>query len=134
MLPLFLAATAIGILRVWLTGQFQFAFAPVAVIPIWLMLRLQTPRSGMKVTSIRSTPGAVVLLWFMAATLISMVFLVAIDIYVFKHSFRSPLEPYHAALFAPPFIMMFTGAFRADRIARTKKSTEGARVDDEESA
>ena len=131
MLPLFLAATAIGVLRVWQTGQFQFALAPVAVIPVWLMLRVQTPRDGMRVTTIRSTPGAVVLLWFMAGTLISMALLFALDIYGFEHPFRAPLEPYHAALFAPPFIIMFTGAFWADRIAKSKKSKEGARVDDE---
>lgn len=124
MLPLFLAAAAIGILRVWQTSQFQFALTPVAIIPIWLMLRQQTPRDGMRVTTIRSTPGAVVLLWFMAATLISMVLLFALDIYVFRHSFRAPLEPYHAALFAPPFIIMFTGAFWADRIAKAKKTTD----------
>ncbi len=124
MLPLFLASTAIGILRVWQTGQFRFAFAPVAVIPIWLMLRLQTPRNGMEVKSIRSTPGAVILLWFMAATLLSMVLLIAIDIYVFKHPFRAPLEPYHAALFSPPFIIMFTGVYWADRIAKAKKGTD----------
>ena len=124
MLPLFLAATAITVLRVWQTGQFQLALAPVAVIPIWLMLRLQTPSDGMRVTTIRSTPGAVVLLWFMAATLISMALLVALDIYVFGHPFRAPLEPYHAALFAPPFIVMFTGAFWADRIAKRKKAKD----------
>jgi hypothetical protein len=124
MLPLFLAAAVIGILRVWQTGQFQFAFAQVPVILFWLMLRLQTPRNGMEVTSIRSTPGAVVLLWFMAATLISMALAVAIDIYVFKHPFRSPLEPYHAALFAPSFLIMFTGVFWADRIAKANKDTD----------
>lgn len=134
MLPLFLAAMAIGALRVWQTGHFQFALAPVAVIPIWLMLHLQTPRDGMRVTTIRSTPGAVVLLWFMAATLISAVLLMALDIYAFGHPFRAPLEPYHAALYAPPFIIMFTGAIWADRIAKAGKATDCPHDDDEDSA
>lgn len=122
MLPLFLAVAAIGISQVWQTGQLRFALAPVAVVPLWLMLRPQTPPDGMPVTTIRSTPGAVVLLWFMAATLISMALLLAFDVYVIGHPFRAPLEPYHAALFAPPLIIMFTGAFWADRIAKEKKA------------
>ena len=134
MLPLLIGAAAIGIFRVLQTGQLQFALAPAAVIPIWLMLRLQTPRDGMRVTTIRSTPGAVVLLWFMAATLISMALLFALDLYVFGHPFRAPLEPYHAALFVPPFIIMFTGAFWADRIAKTKKATDCKHDDEEDSA
>ena len=131
---LFLAAAAIGILRVWQTGQLRFALAPVAVVPIWLILHLQTPRDGRQVTTIRSTPGAVVLLWFMAATLISMALLFALDIYVIGHPFRAPLEPYHAALFAPPFIIMFTGAFWADRIAKAKKTTDCTHDGEEDSA
>lgn len=122
MLPLFLAAAAIGILQIWQTGQLRFALNPIVVVPIWLMLRLQTPREGMQVTTIRSTPGTVVLLWFMAATLISMALLLAFDVYIIGHPFHAPLEPYHAALFAPSFIIMFTGVFWADRISREKKA------------
>jgi hypothetical protein len=134
MVPLFLGAVAIGIVRVWQTGQLQFALIPIAVIPIWLMLRLHTPRDGMRVTTIRGTPGAVVLLWFMAATLISMALLFAVDIYVFGHPFRAPLEPYHGALFTPPFIIMFTGAFWADRIAKAQKVTDCEHEDEEHGA
>ena len=115
-------------------GNGPIALTPIAVIPIWLMFRLKTPRDGMRVTTIRSTPGVVVLLWFMAATLISMALLFALDIYVFGHPFRAPLEPYHAALFAPPFIIMFTGAFWADRIAKSKKAIDCKHDDEEYSA
>jgi hypothetical protein len=135
MFPAFLAAAAIGILRVWQTGQLESALAPVAVIPLWLMLRLRTPRDGMQVTTIRSTPGAVVLLWFMAAALISMALFSALDIYVFGHQFRAPLEPYHAALFAPPFIIIFAGAFwAADRIAKAKNALDCTHNNEENSS
>jgi hypothetical protein len=127
MLLIFLAVAAIGAFRAWQSGQVLIAFAPVAVIPLWLMLRLQTPRDGMRVTTIRSTPGAVVLLWFMAATIISMAILFALDIYVLGHPFRAPLEPYHAGLFAPPFMIMFGGAYWADRIAKAKESADSTR-------
>ena len=40
MVPLFLGAGAIGILRVWQTGQLRFALTPIGIIPMWLMLRL----------------------------------------------------------------------------------------------
>lgn len=115
MLPLFVAAIFIGAFLVWQTGQLRFAAAPILVLPIWAMLRFQTPRDGMSVTTIRSTPGAVVLLWFMAATIVLFGLILAFDVYVLGHPFRAPLERYHALLFAPPFIVMFTGAFWADR-------------------
>lgn len=122
MSPLFLGASAIGFVRVWQTGQWPFALAPIAVIPLWLALRLQTPRDGMPVKTIRSTPGAVVMLWFAAAALISMAILYAIDLYILHHSLRGPLELHHAALYALPFLIILTGAYWADRIKRTKKA------------
>ena len=103
---------------------------PTLRAPSGMMLRLTTPREGMRVTTIRSTPGAVVMLWFAAATLILAAILCAIDIYVLHHRFRDPLELYHAALFAPPFIIMFTGAFLADRIAKAQKSKNAPDEDD----
>ncbi len=133
MVPLFLGAVAIAIVRVWQTGQIRFAFIPLAVMPIWLMLRLQTPRDGIPATTIRSTPGAGVLLWFMAATLISMAILFAVDIYVFRHPFRAPLEPYHAALFLPPVIIMLIGALWSGRVAKTHRTVASQRDDDEHS-
>lgn len=131
MLPLLAGVAVIGSLRVWQTGQLQFALAPLAVIPLWLMLRLQTPRDGLRVTTIRSTPGAVVLLWFMAASVVTMGLLVVLDIVYLGHPLHAPLEPYHALLFAPPFVIMFAGVFRADRIARREKAA-GCGDDDEE--
>lgn len=129
MAPLFFAAAAIGIVRAFQTGQLGFTLMPLAVIPLWLMLRLQTPRDGMVVTTIRSTPGAIVMLWFALASLISMTVLFLIDIHVFGHPFRAPLEPYHALLFAPPFIILFTGAFLADRIQNKHKQTNNGDQD-----
>ncbi|MEI8022057.1 MAG: hypothetical protein WCH39_27860 [Schlesneria sp.] len=133
MIPLFLGAAAIGIVRFWQTGQLKFALTPIAVIPFWMMLRRHTPREGMRVSTIQSTPGAVVLLWFVAASMISMALLFVVDIYVFGHPFRAPLKPYHAALFAPPFVIMLTGGFWADRIAKSKKTSASQRDDDEHS-
>jgi hypothetical protein len=131
MMPAFLGAVTIGILRFWQTGQLQDALSPIAVIPIWLMLRLYTPRDGMPVTTIRSTPGAVVLLWSIAAMLISTALLFAFDHFVFGRPFHAPLEPYHAVLYAPPFIIIFAGAFWADRIAKAQRAS-ARRSDTEE--
>lgn len=133
MIPLFLGAAAIGVVQFRQTGQLKFALTPLAVIPFWMMLHRQTPHDGLHVTTIRSTPGAVILLWFVAASLISMALLFAVDIYVFGHSFRAPLKPYHAALFAPPFIIMLTGGFWADQIAKGQKTSASQRDDDEHS-
>jgi hypothetical protein len=111
-----------------------FTVAPMAIIPLWLVLRLQTPRDGLHVTTIRAAPGAVALLSFMAAALITMTLLCALDMYVFGRPFRAPLEPYHAALFAPPFIIMFAGACRADRIAKAQKAGHGVKGEDPHAA
>jgi hypothetical protein len=130
MVPLFLGAAVIGSVLVWQTGQLHFSLAPIAVVPLWMLLRLQTPRGGMRVATIRSTPGAVVMLWFVGAALISMAILFAIDVYIFRHPYRAPLEPYHAAILAPPFLIMFTGAYWADRIAKAQRSKDSPDEDD----
>lgn len=116
-----LVAGVIGIPAAWLTGQFSPVLMPVVFLPAWLWLRFSTPRAGIEIPTIRSTPGAIILLWFMAGTLISMVALFAIDVSIFGRSLRAPLEPYQAILYLPPFIIMFTGAFWADRIAKAHK-------------
>ena len=124
MLPLFIASVCIAAILVWQTGELRFSALPIGVIPLWLMLRLKTPPDGMAVTTIRSTPGAVVLLWFMAATLVVGAIAVAIDVYIIGHSFHTPLEPYHAILFAPPFVIMFTGAYFADRLQKSARERD----------
>ena len=122
MLPLFVAMILFGAFSVWKTGQLRFAAAPLGVLPLWAMLRFLTPRVGMKTSTIRSTPGAVVMLWFSGAGILLAGALVAVDIYLIGHPFRAPLEPYHAILFTPPFILIFAGAYRADRIANSKRN------------
>ena len=129
MLPLFLAVAAIGVVRAIQSGQLRFTLLPVVVIPICLMLRLQTPRDGMPASTVRSTPGAIVMLWFAIAALSSMTILLVIDSYIFEHPFRTRLKLYHALLFAPPFIIMFVGAFFADRIQKQHKLENGVLQD-----
>lgn len=125
MLPLFLAVAGIGLVRTIQSGQLRYALLPAVVMPIWLMLRLQTPRDGRLTSTVRSTPGAIVMLGFAFAAMLSMSILFIIDIYVIGHPFRSQLEPYHVLLFAPPFIIMFVGAFLAERVRKQHKLSAG---------
>lgn len=121
MLPLLLAVAGIGLLCTIQSGQLRYALFPAVVMPIWLMLRLQTPRDGRLASTVQSTPGTIVVLGFAFAAMLSMSILFIIDIYVFGHPFRSQLEPYHVLLFAPPFIIMFVAAFLADRVRKQHK-------------
>ncbi|MEM6799441.1 MAG: hypothetical protein AAF589_07995 [Planctomycetota bacterium] len=52
--------------------------------------------------------------------------LVAIDTYLLGHPMHEPLELYHAALYLPPFVLLFVGAFLSDR----QKVKEDAKSDD----
>ena len=83
MLALLIATIGIAVAMVALTGELRFALSPVGVLPLWAVLHFRTPRNGMAVTTIRSTPGAVTMLWFCGATLVLMAALFAIDVYVF---------------------------------------------------
>ena len=123
MIAFLVATIVISAVLVSLTGQLRFVLSPLGVLPLWAVLRFQTPRDGMAVTTIRSTPGAVVLLWFSAATIVVTIIVTVIDIYLLGHPFYAPLEPYHAILFAPSFIVMFTGAFWASRIEKQSRDS-----------
>jgi hypothetical protein len=115
MIPAVIVAAAIGSVLVFMSGQLRFAITPLIVIALWLMLRLLTPPDGMTVTTICSTPGAIVLLWHLLAALISMIVLIVIDIHIFGHPFRAPLEPHHTLIFTPPLIIALTGVFFSER-------------------
>lgn len=117
-LPFFLVAICIGAFLVWQTGQLRFAVSPLGVLPLWLMLRFRTPSEGIPVTTIRSTPGAVVMLWCCGVALVSFAALLLVDIYLFRHPFRAPLKPYHFLLFSPPFVIMIGGGFVVERIQK----------------
>ena len=130
LLALFLGALLIAILNVWLTGRFQFLFAPVVVaIPLWLILRMQTPREGLRALRLQSRPGLRVLIWFEFAALALAILLLVLDSYVFGHPITAPLKPYHAVLHAPPFIIMFIGVYLSGRIAKSNQVNDSA--DDE---
>ena len=124
MIPLFLAAIAFAAFLVWQTGQLRFAAAPLGVLPLWSMLRFQIPRDGMAVTTIRSTPGAVIMLWFCSATIILMGVLFAIDIYVLGHPFHAPLKLYHLFMFGPLFVLLLVGAFFAERASKATRNQD----------
>jgi len=121
MLPLFVAAAIVGGFTAWQTGRVRFVVAPFAVLPLWMTLRFQTPADGMEVTTIRSTPGATAMLWCCAAAIVLFAGLLAIDICLFGHPFRAPLEPYHFLLFSPPFMIMIGGGFVVDRIQKAMR-------------
>jgi hypothetical protein len=124
MMPLFVASFFLGGYTAWRTGQPRFYAAPFPVLLMWVMLRFTTPREGMAVTTIRSTPGAVVMLSFCAAAMLLMVTLSLVDIYVLDHPMDATLEPYHVLLYAPPFIVMLSGACWADRIAKAARARD----------
>jgi|694.fasta_scaffold22620_4 hypothetical protein len=116
--PLFLAATVIGIIRACQTQLWQFVFMPVTIIPLWLMLYLTTPKNGMRVKTIRATPGVSSLLCLMASVLVMLALVVAIDIYIFGQSLQDPLQAYHAILFAPPVLTLIIAVLWVSRIQR----------------
>ena len=122
--PVFIVAIAVGVFLVWQTGQLRFAVSPICVLPLWIMLRLKTPREGLHVSTIRSTPGAVTMLWCCGAALALSGILVAIDIYWLGHAFRDPLEPYHALMFSPPFIVMILGPLVIEKLRRSRGNPE----------
>lgn len=119
---LFIASLLIGVISVWQTGHLRFAAAPLATLPVWAGLRYLTPRAGIEAPTIRSTPGVVVMLWFFGAAILLTGTLFAVDIYLLGHPFHEPLELYHAILIAPSFILLFAGAFWADRNAKSKRN------------
>lgn len=124
LLPTFVASICIVPFTIWQTGQLRFAASPLGVLSFWVMLRILTPREGAAAPTIRSTPGAVVMLWFFAAAILLSAVLLTVDFYLFDHPFSAPLEAYHALLFAPPVILAFVGVFCAERTA--KSSSDGA--------
>ena len=121
MLVLLVLTLPISTVMVWTTGEIRFASLPMGVIPLWALLHFRTPPEGMPVKTIRSTPGAILMLWFAAATVIVALIMAMIDIWVFGKPLNGPLEAYHVLLFAPPFIILFTGAFLAGRIQQRAK-------------
>ena len=122
MLALLIATIGIAVVMVALTGELRFALSPIGVLPIWAVLHFRTPRNGMAVTTIRSTPGAVTMLWFCGATLVLMAALFAIDVYLLGHPFRAPLKLYHLFMFGPLFILLLVGAYFAERAAKAARN------------
>jgi hypothetical protein len=123
MAPLLLAAIAIGLIRAFQTQQWQFVLIPITILPLWLMLRLTTPPEGMRVKTIRSTPGARLLLCLMTATLLMLALAVAIDVYFLGQPFPAPLQAYQAILFAPPLLTLVVAVFWMNRIQRIHRTT-----------
>lgn len=124
MLPLLLVSALIGIVGSSLTGQFEFWLPIVGVLTLWILLRILTPPEGIAAAPIRSTPGVFILFSFALASLAAMGIVVAIDVIVFSHPFSAPLKPYHLVLFAPPFLIMFTGAWLSDRAAKKHRQLQ----------
>ncbi len=124
MVALLVATIAIAVVMVILTGELRFALSPIGVLPLWAVLHFRTPRGGMAVTTIRSTPGAVTMLSFCGATLLLMAALFAIDVHVLGHPFHAPLELYHLFMFGPLFILLLVGAFFADRASKAARNQD----------
>ena len=118
MLPLFIVVIFVAAFLARQSGQLRFVGAPLGVLSLWAMLRFTTPRDGMAVKTIRSTPGLVVLLWCSATGIVLFGLLVAIDVYLLDYPFHAPLEPYHALLLAPPFMVFLLGPIVVDRVQK----------------
>ena len=115
MLPAVLLAAVVGGVTAWFTGELRFATAPLGLLGVWAMLHFRTPREGRSYPTIHGTPGAPTLLWFCGATLLLTGALTAVDTYLLGHPINEPVELYHAALFLPPFVLLFVGAYYSDR-------------------
>ncbi|HVX11958.1 MAG TPA: hypothetical protein VHC22_12310 [Pirellulales bacterium] len=133
MVPFIIAVAAIGIVGFRQTGALCYLLEPIVIVPLWVMLRLHTPREGMLDHAICSTPGGVVMLSSIAGAPAILVLLIAIDVFVFHHSFGYPLQPYQVGMFAFTFILMLIGACWAGRIAWAQSSSVGEPPEDAQS-
>lgn len=126
LLPSALLAAILGGTAAWLTGQPKFAATPLGVLALWAVLHFMTPRQGQSHATVRGTPGAPTLLWFLGAALLWMAALLGIDFYLFDRTIHDPLQLYHVAVFLPPFLLIFVGAHLADRLSRAdQRDTDG---------
>ena len=124
MFPLLVVSICVSASYVWQTEQLRYAVNPCGVLLLWAFLRLQTPRGGMAVTSIRSTPGASKLLWFGGAAIALTAALGAVDVFVFAHPLHAPLELYHLFMFGPIFLLLFAGLGFTDRDAEATRDQD----------
>lgn len=115
MFPAVVLAAVVGGVAAWSTGEIRFTTAPFGVLGFWAILHFTTPREGRSYATIHGTPGAPTLLWFCVATLLLTGALTAVDTYLLGHPIDEPLELYHVALFSPPFVLLFVGAYVSDR-------------------
>ncbi|MEO1496708.1 MAG: hypothetical protein AAFV43_06115 [Planctomycetota bacterium] len=118
MLPAFLLAAVLGSVAAWTTGQLRFAAAPLNVLGVWAAMHYLTSRKGNSYVTIRETPGAVTLLWFLGAAFLLCIALVAVDAYWLRHRVEDSLFLFRAALFSPPLFLMFIGGYVSDRRRR----------------
>ncbi len=121
MLPFLLGTVLIGTFGIWQTGQLRFAGAPLVALGVWGWLRWTTPCHGMKQRTILASPGLVVMLVSGVAAIGHFAAALLVDVYFFEHPLHAPLEPYHAILFAPTFVLIIAGAYWGDWIERSKR-------------
>jgi hypothetical protein len=90
-----IAAAVGGLASAVLSEQWRFAASPLAALPLWLLLRFSTPVGGMRVRTIRGTPGTMpFLLWLSFILFLFLAFLV-VDMVVFGRGSHDPLLWYH---------------------------------------
>jgi hypothetical protein len=121
----FAAAAPITILAVAITGSWRPLVGLVGFLLIWLMVRLLTPRHGMRAPPLSAEPEAMAMLRIGPMTVALMIVMCALDYWLTGHHPSEPLEPYHALLIGPIAIIYFarilTLARRADRRKKEEK-------------
>lgn len=126
MLPAVILAAIISGVAIWLTGEYRYTRTPLGLLCVWGVLRVLTPSEGRSCSTVRETPGMLTLVCSCAVSLLLGAILMAVDICVFGKRLGDPLELYHAALYLPPFVLLFTGAYWSERQAR-KAATDHRR-------
>ncbi len=114
MLPAFVLATLIGILRAILEEKSELIVIALPMLVFWFILRFSTKKSGEMARTLSSYMGRNLLLWWSLAAFVLTVVLLWIDVTYFGHPLHSPLEPYHFFLAIPPFVILFAGVYAAE--------------------
>ena len=114
-LPMLLCAGVIGIVTASYTQQLRPLGAPFAVILLWFMVRLRTPKEGMEVRTIRGTPGMIPMLIWLSCMLSLVVVLFALDYAISGQGFHDPMKWYHGVGFVIFMAVTFGGVTVIER-------------------
>jgi hypothetical protein len=135
-LPATLAAAALGVIEAIATGELRFLLVPFPMAMLWWLMRLQTPREGMRAQRVSSDLFILPLLCWGGLTLVLILGVEVADCYVTGRAFGAPYKAYHIVLLGPLVVVYFVGMLiigrRMDRLrgkGRSRAAKQVAPVD-----